>query len=208
MRIPLRWLAAAALVLCLAAPAARPATAGEKGPMDTVREGIDKALAVLRDPALKAPERKEERRRKLEAAVDEYFNWPAMARSSLGIHWRKLTDQQRREYVRLYRQLVRNTYMTKVEGYTSEKILYDKERVQGNYARVYMRIITTKGQEVPVVNSMKRFDGQWLVYDIAVEGVRLVNNYRTQFSSMLNRMSYSEFLDELRKKVAKLAEEM
>jgi len=207
MRIPLRWLVAAALGLCLAAPA-RFAPAGEKGPMDTVREGIDKALAVLRDPALKAPERKEERRRKLEAAVDEYFNWPAMARSSLGIHWRKLTDQQRREYVRLYRQLVRNTYMTKVEGYTSEKILYDKERVQGNYARVYMRIITTKGQEVPVVNSMKRFDGQWLVYDIAVEGVRLVNNYRTQFSSMLNRMSYSEFLDELRKKVAKLAEEM
>ncbi|NQT53936.1 ABC transporter substrate-binding protein [bacterium] len=186
-----------ALLLLAAASRAEAA-----GPRDQVKATTDRILAVLGDPALKGDEHKGPRRAKLNAVVDERFHWTEMAQRSLARHWRKRTDAEKKEYVPLFTELVRRTYMSKIEGYSGEKVQYGDERLDGSYARVAIAIITKKDTEIPVVYSMKRYGDEWRVYDIAVEGVRLVNNYRTQFNGMLNRMSFPKFIEKLKAKTA------
>jgi len=202
-----RWAVLAALVALLLA--ARPAAAGEPevGPQERIRRSTDKTLAIVMDPALKGPEKKEERRQKIRGVVDEGFNWDDMARRALGRHWRARTPEERKEFVPLFAELLRNTYMSKIEGYTRNKVVYKGERVEGSYARVSVEIITTKGTAVPVTYSMKQFDGKWLVYDLAIEGVKLVNNYRRQFDSILNRGSFAQLIEKLKAKVASIKDE-
>jgi phospholipid transport system substrate-binding protein len=177
------------------------------GPLDTIRQGTEKVLSILRDPTLKAPEKKAERRKAMVDGVDSFFNWPDMAQRSLGIHWPKRTDAEKKEFVALYTELVRDTYLTKADNYSGEQVRYEGEKIEGDYARVSAQIITTRNTEIPIVYSVKKFGDQWLIYDVAIEGVRLVNNYRTQFSSMLDGMSYAEFLRQLQAKVAGLKKE-
>ena len=172
-----------------------------------IRRSTDRALAIVMDPALKGPEKREERRQKIRAVVDEGFNWDDMARSALGRHWRARTPEERKVFVPLFADLLRNTYMSKIEGYTGNKVLYKGERVEGSYARVSVEIITTKGTAVPVVYSVKQFDGKWLVYDLAIEGVKLVNNYRRQFDSILDRGSFAQLIEKLKAKVASIKDE-
>jgi len=201
-----RCLAAAFLAPCLGLVLAAETASGgtAPGPQDQIRQSTDQILAILKDPAFKAPDKKAERRKKIEGVVDERFNWPDMAQRSLGIHWRKRTDQEKKDFVPLYTELVRDTYMTKIEGYSGEQVHYGGEQVDGDYARVSVRIVTAKNTEIPVIYSLKKSGDQWLVYDVAVEGVRLVNNYRTQFNSMLTSMSWPEFLQKLKTKVEEL----
>jgi phospholipid transport system substrate-binding protein len=177
------------------------------GPQAQIKQSTDKILAVVRDPDLEGDDKKEERRKKILDAVDERFNWTEMARRALARHWRARTPEEQKEFVPLFTELVRRTYMRRVEGYAGEKVVYKGERVDGLYARVNVEIISTKNTEVPVVYSMKKHGAQWLVYDMAIEGVRLVNNYRTQFNSMLNGMSYREFVEKLKAKVAAMKDE-
>lgn len=207
MKTRTHWAALAALVALLLA--ARPAASGEAqgGPQDMIRRSTDRALAIVMDPALKGPEKREERRQKIRAVVDEGFNWDDMARSALGRHWRARTPEERKVFVPLFADLLRNTYMSKIEGYTGNKVLYKGERVEGSYARVSVEIITTKGTAVPVVYSVKQFDGKWLVYDLAIEGVKLVNNYRRQFDSILDRGSFAQLIEKLKAKVASIKDE-
>ena len=190
---------------CAALVVAAAACAGQAaGPMAQLRQSTDKILAVLRDPALEGDAHKAKRRKQIAAIVDERFHWEEMAQRSLARHWRSRSPDERKEFVALFTDLVRNTYMSKVEGYSGEKVRYDGERVEGSHARVTIRIVTTKDTEIPLVYSMKQFSGEWMVYDMAIEGVRLVGNYRTQFRDMLNHMSYREFIAKLKAKVAKL----
>lgn len=186
---------------------AGPARGAEPGPLDQVRESTDKLLAFLKDPALKAPEKRAERRAKIIAAIDERFNWPDMAQRSLGVHWTSRMPEQRQEFIKLFTELLRHTYLTKIEGYAGEKMHYKGERVEGNYARVEVTLVTTKNMDVPIEYSLRRSDGQWLIYDVAIEGVRLVNNYRSQFSSMLDKMAYPKFVEKLKARVAELEAE-
>ncbi len=194
-------------VVAIVAACVMPPAAPAGGPEDTIKQGTEKILETLRNPDLKAPEKRDERRQKMKDAVDSVFNWDEMAKRSLARHWRKRSAEERKTFVPLFADMVRNTYMSKLEGFSGEKVKYAGERVKGDYARVAIAIITKKETEIPVEYSMKKFDGQWLVYDVAVEGVRMVNNYRTQFNTMLNRMSYDKFIDKLRTKVANMAKE-
>ncbi len=188
-------------LVCVGAAAL--AAAGEPGPMDQVRVSTDKLLAALSDPALKAPERKEERRLKIYAAIDERFNWTDMAQRTLARHWAARTPEERKEFTRLFNELLRRTYVSKIEGYAGEKIRYKGERIEGDYARVDVVLVTTRNVDIPIEYSVRKYDeGGWLVYDVAIEGVKLVNNYRTQFASMLNSMAYPQFLEKLKAKVA------
>jgi len=174
------------------------------GPLDTVRDGTEKVLAILSDPALKAPEKKELRRKTVLDAVDSCFNWPDISQRSLGIHWRNRSDAEKQEFISVYTELIRDTYLTKIGNYSGEKVRYESEKVDGNYARVLVQIVTKQNTDIPVTYSLKRIDDRWLIYDMAVEGVSLVNNYRTQFSSMLDGKTYPEFLKELQAKVDRL----
>jgi len=200
--------AACSLPLALLLAAAGTVSAGEaRGPEEVVRQDTKKVLDILKDPALKAPDKKLERRKKIEDSVGQRFNWPDMAKSSMGAHWKKQTEEQRKEYVDLYTQLVRDTYLTKIDRYSGEEVRYVREEIKGNFAVVSVKIITTKGTDIPVDYRMKKSGDNWLIYDVAVEGVSLVNNYRTQFASMLDSLSDAEFLKELRAKAESLKKE-
>ena len=131
---------------------------------------------------------------------NEVFDWNEMAKRSLGIYWKDRTPEEQKEFIKLFTVLLENTYMDKIEGYAGEKILYSRETVEDRYALVETKIVTRRDTEVGVNYWMLSENGRWFVYDISVEGVSLVRNYRTQFNDILARSSYQELLKKLKEK--------
>jgi phospholipid transport system substrate-binding protein len=172
-------------------------------PLDEVKKTTNEVLDVLRNKELKAPGKEELRRQKILEIVSQVFDFREMAKRSLGVYWRRRTPQQKDEFVPLYKDLLNNTYMRKVERYTSEKILYTDESIQGDYAVVKTRIIRNTGTEIPLEYRLMKEGGKWVVYDVVIEGVSLVNNYRSQFSQIIRSDSYEELVKRLKKKTMK-----
>jgi phospholipid transport system substrate-binding protein len=170
-------------------------------PMDEIKQTTDKMLSIVTNPAFKTPSQTEEREKLIRQAVDERFDWDEMARRSLAIHWAKRTVEERKEFVRLFADLVERTYMKKVEDYSGEKVLYEGETKEGDYASVRVKIVTKRGEDIPVEYRLKKEKEDWFVYDVSIEGVSLVNNYRTQFNSILSQSSYENLVKRLREKV-------
>lgn len=182
--------------LILAAPGS--ASAGE--PTEKIKSTINEVIEVLKDPSLKGPENTTARRAKLRESISERFSFQDMARRSLGRHWKERTTQEKKDFTDVFARLIENSYIGKIEGYTDEKVVYTGEVLLKRKAMVKTRIVTTKGTEIPInYKLLKRSD--WVVYDISVEGVSLVSNYRSQFNSALSSSSYAELVDTLRKKV-------
>jgi phospholipid transport system substrate-binding protein len=190
------------LVWLLCALAVVPAAHGAgPGPTEQLRGAIDRVLRVLEDPALKGEARVADRRRALRQIADEIFDFDEMARRAMGQHWRSLTAAQRTEFVQVFSDLLERAYTSKIERYGGEKIQYPGERVEGDLATVSTRIVTKNGTEVPVdYRTLKRGD-RWRVYDVSIEGVSLVANYRTQFNSIIRTSSYEELLKKMRSRV-------
>ncbi|MEJ2684133.1 MAG: ABC transporter substrate-binding protein [Candidatus Sulfobium sp.] len=172
-------------------------------PMDEVKKTTDEVLAVLRNKELKGPGKEELRRQKILGIVSQVFDFREMAKRSLGIYWRKRTPQERDEFVPLYKDLLNRTYMRKVERYTNEKIIYTDESIQGDYAVVRTRVETNTGTQIPLEYRLMKKDGKWVVYDVVIEGVSLVNNYRSQFSQIIRSDSYAGLVKRLKKKTVK-----
>ncbi len=178
-----------------------PAWAGE--PTEQIKKTTDKIISTITDPTLKDAGKSEERRKLIRAAADERFDWEEMARRSLARHWAERTDAEKREFTSLFSDLLERTYMDKVEGYSGEKVLYEGETVDGDYAVVGVKILTAKDTEISVEYRVRRKENGWFIYDVSIEGVSLVNNYRTQFNSIILRSSYRELVKKLAAKVAK-----
>ena len=176
-----------------------PSVAGE--PTDHIRKTTDKMITILNDPALK--NKVDERRKMLRSTLSERFDWEEMAKRSLAGHWLSLTDEEKKEFVPLFTDLLENTYMNRIENYSGDKVTYDAERVKGDYGLVKVTIFTDKQVEIPVVYKMKKKDPEWIIYDVSIEGVSLVNNYRQQFDSIILSSSYQGLVEKLREKVAK-----
>jgi phospholipid transport system substrate-binding protein len=176
-----------------------PGVAGE--PTEKIRQTTDKILSIVSSPALRDPSKAQERRKLIRSAVDERFGWDEMARRSLATHWAKRTDEERKEFVRLFADLLERTYMKKVEDYSGEKVLYGEETKDGDHARVKVRIVTKKNKDIAVEYRLKKEGNDWLIYDVSIEGVSLVNNYRTQFNSIILQSSYENLLKRLKDKV-------
>jgi len=175
-----------------------PAWAGV--PTEKVKETADKIIAIVSDPSLKDPSKEAQRREQIRKAVDELCDWEEMSRRSLGRYWAQRSEQEKKEFVHLFGQLLERTYSDRVEGYSGEKVNYLGERVDGDYAEVEVKIVTNKNTEIPVVYRMRAKDQKWLVYDMVIEGVSLVNNYRTQFSDILAKSSFEALLKRLKEK--------
>jgi len=173
--------------------------AGE--PTEDVRKTTDKLIAIISDPAMKSVDMAAERARRIRKAVDERFDWKEMSKRTLARHWKKRTQLEKEEFIDLFGKLLERTYLDKVEGYSGEKVLYVGERVDGNYGIVVVKIVTKKDTEILVKYKLKKKGGKWLVYDISIEGVSLVNNYRKQFNSIMTRSSYEDLIKKLRTKV-------
>ncbi len=171
------------------------------GPTEDVRKTTDKLIAIVSDPAMKSADRASERAKRIRKAVDERFDWKEMSKRSLARHWKKRTQREKEEFIDLFGKLLERTYLDKVEGYSGEKVLYVGERVDGNYGIVVVKIVTRKDTEILVKYKLKKKGSEWLVYDISIEGVSLVNNYRKQFNSIMTRSSYEDLIKKLRRKV-------
>jgi len=125
-----------------------------------------------------------------------------MARRSLGTQWGARTPEEKKHFVDLFGDLLERTYLDRVEGYSGEKVYYLGERLDGQYAEVDVKIVTTQNTEVVVKYRLRKKSNDWLVYDISIAGVSLVNNYRVQFSSILAKSTYQDLVKQLEKKVA------
>ncbi len=199
-RAPRRILAAivAVSVALLMAPA--PSRAGE--PTDQVRGAIDRVLEILKKKDLQAKDKREERRTLLREEISKAFDFDEMAKRSLGPPWRQRTPEERKEYVTLFRQVLENSYLGKIEAYKGEKIRYGKETVEeGRFATVETLIVTEKGQEFPLNYQMVKEPSGWRVYDVVIEQISLVNNYRSQFGAILQKSSFQDLLARLREMV-------
>ncbi len=185
------------LVFALAAPA----LGGE--PTDQIKVTVDKIIAILNDPELTIPEKDEERRKLIRRAADERFDWHEMARRTLARHWRKRTDQEREAFVPLFTDLLERTYMNRVKNYSGERVVYEGERVKGKYSLVSVTVFTSKEVEIPVEYRLQKKGEEWLIYDVSIEGVSLVNNYRTQFNSIILNSSYEGLVEKLKEKIAR-----
>jgi len=171
------------------------------GPVtDQVRETIDKALTVLSDTSLKAPDMGGKRRQVLREIGNALFDWEEMAKRSLGIHWQGRTAEEKREFVQVFTDLLERTYMDKIESYAGEKILYGKEAIDGSYASLETNVNTKNGEQIPVNYQLIDNQGRWLVYDVSIEGVSLIRNYRVQFNDFLSHSSFHDLIVRLKNK--------
>ena len=174
------------------------AAAGE--PTNLIRQTTDQVLKILEDPKLQGPEKRTERQAQLHAISDQAFDWPEMARRALATHWRGLNPQQQQEFVGLFRDLVEGTYMNRLETATQEKqdIQYAGEQVDGSRAAVKTFVVTKRNQQVPMEYRLQKEDGRWKIYDVLVEGISLVNNYRSQFNQIISSSSYDALVQKMK----------
>jgi phospholipid transport system substrate-binding protein len=169
-------------------------------PLDTIKEHVNSVLDVLRNPALQGEANKEAKEQKIESIANQMFDYVALSRLTLGRSWRDFNKEQQKEFVSLYRTILKKAYMDKILTYTDEKVVFDKEMMLAeNKAEVQTRIIT-KSADIPISYRMYLKDGQWRVYDVIVEGISLVQNYRTQFREILANNPPEEVLKILRQK--------
>jgi len=184
--------------------------AGE--PTESIRKTADRIIAIVSDPELQTSrkdvdekkshkDKLKKRNRMVREAVDERFDWKEMSRRTLARHWRDRTDDEKKEFIDLFGKLLERTYLDQVEGYSGEKVMYVDEAVDGDYSVVRVKIITKKETEIPVKYRLKKKGNDWFVYDVSIEGVSLVNNYRTQFNTIIVRYKYKGLIKRLRAKV-------
>ena len=177
-------------------------SAGE--PLEKIRETVEDVLSVLADETLQAPERQALRRDKLRQAVYQRFGFEEMARRSLGRHWRDLSTDQRQAFVALFSDLLERSYVGKIEGAgAGSEVTYPRETIDDEGFASVMTVITNPlGSQIEVEYRLLQRDGDadWEVYDIVIEGVSLINNYRTQFNNIIHRTSYDGLVKQLRLK--------
>lgn len=166
-------------------------------PTDQVRQAVDKVLAILQDDGLQS----ETRRQKIRDAIAPYFDFRAMSQSTLALGWKKATAEQKDRFVVLYRQMLENIYIVAMEEFSGETVRYGKEKIKGKRAAVETIIVQPTGPEIPVVYRMRLKDDKWLAYDVVIEGVSLVNNYRGSFRQTVDKEGMDALLEQLQQKV-------
>jgi phospholipid transport system substrate-binding protein len=185
------------LALLLSASEAR---AG--APTESIRGMVDEVIRVLSDPALKNPAQRRVLRQRVKAVVDRRFDYEEMAKRSLGSTWNKLSGSQRSEFTRLFAQLLEASYSDKLEHYSGETVKYLSETQDGQYAEV-RTMLMRRNDRIPMNYRLLNQSG-WMIYDVVIEGVSLVSNYRSQFRRIISDSSYSELVRRLRTKVNEL----
>lgn len=167
-------------------------------PTEQLRTSVDQVIVILQDPSLKAESKVQERRAAVRKEADNIFDFEETAKRALGPHWQKLSEPQRREFVSLFTDLLERAYLSKIDQYSGEKMAYVGDTIEGDLAIVRTRFISKTGTEVPVEYRMVRRGDRWLVYDVVVEGISLVNNYRSQFNKIIQTSSYDELVSRLK----------
>ena len=194
----------AGLIAGTAALALLAGSAGAGEPLEKIRETVEDVLVVLADESLQAPENQASRRERIRLAVYQRFGFEEMARRSLGRHWRDLSDAQRQDFVGLFSDLLERSYVGKIEGAgAGSRVVYTRETVDDEgFASVQTVVTNPLDSQFEVEYRLLQRNGAppWEVYDIVIEGVSLINNYRTQFNNIIHRTSYEGLVKQLRLK--------
>jgi phospholipid transport system substrate-binding protein len=175
-----------------------PAPARAGAPTDQLKASVGQIVKVLEDPALRAEARSQERRAAIRKEAEGVFDFTETAKRALGRHWQGLAEKDRQEFTSLFTDLIERAYISKIERYSGERIAYAGEAMEGGLATVRTRFVTKQGTEVPVDYRMQQRGDRWLVYDVSVEGVSLINNYRTQFDKIIQTSSYAELVRKMK----------
>ena len=198
-----RVVAAVALVVSLVV--VRDGWAGP--PTDLLRSQIDRVVKTLDEPELKKEGKARERRAAVRKIAEDIFDFTETAKRSLGRHWQPRTPAERKEFVDLFANLLERSYLSKIELYSGEKIAFLGDTIDGDQATVRTKILTKQGTEVPVDYKMYRQGDRWLVYDVVIEGVSLIANYRTQFNKIIQTSSYQELVRKMKTKQAEFLDD-
>lgn len=199
MRTNSRFITVAMLLLLMSTPF----TLHASEVTEKVRSTVDGITNILRDQSLRSPGKQEERRARIRNLIQERFSFEEMSKRSLARHWKERSDEEKKEFVSLFSDLIENSYIDKIERYTDEKIIYADEKRNDGRA-VVKTVIISKGTEIPINYRLIKTTDDWMVYDIVIEGVSLVSNYRSQFSSTIRATSYEGLVIKLREKTGKI----
>ena len=165
-----------------------------------VKKTLDSIIGIVSREDLKNNEKKAERRALLREIVSKKFSYYEMSRRSLAKHWKERTAEEKKEFADLFGKLLENSYANKIESYSDEKIIYVDEKKKGNVALV-KTIVQKSNDEITVNYKLVKLDNDWKIYDLIVEGVSMIKNYRTQFKMIIHKSSYEELVSKLKKKL-------
>lgn len=193
------------LVLALGVVLASPAWAGP--PTDQLRGQVDRVIKTLEDPELKQESKSVERRKVVRRIADEIFDFGETAKRSLGPHWQARTSTEREEFTQLFADLLERSYISKIELFNGERVTFVGETIDGDTAVVRTRLVTKQATEIPVEYRMLKRGERWLVYDVIIEGVSLIANYRTQFNKIIKTSSYQDLVKRMKGKQEEFLEQ-
>ena len=188
------------IIISLSAPI--PSRAGE--PTERIRFVVEQGIEILNETKLQSKNGKQVYLDRLREVVFPLFNFPEMARRSLGFHWRRLSPVERQEFVTLFTNLLERSYAGKIDLYDGEIVIFTGEAVEDNYARVDTKIISKRGEEYSIDYKLLRTNGDWRIYDVVVEHISLVNNYRSQFNRVIANSSYENLIKKINIKLKEL----
>jgi phospholipid transport system substrate-binding protein len=177
-----------------------PINAFAESPIVEIKSTVDQVIQILTDPQLQGEARKQERRKRLREAIFVRFDFQEMAQRSLGAHWHRRTPEEQTEFIKLFSDLLEQTYVDKIESYSNEKFIYTNERIDGPYADVNSKMRTSKGEEFTINYKLHRVGENWRVYDLVIENISLINNYRSQFNRIITSFSFNELVSRIKAK--------
>ena len=169
-------------------------------PADVIGRAVGRAMRILSDATFMSKDKKKERVNRLREIVDPLFDFEEMAKRVLGLHWGSRTPTEQRDFVALFRRFLEKIYADRSDSYDGEKIIVSREAVDKHYAQVDSKVINRQGEEFSVVYRLRQTDGEWKVYDIVVEGISIVKNYRSQFHRVITKSSYEELIKRIKEK--------
>ena len=170
-------------------------------PTDQIRATVGRVLIILNDRKLNSDGAKEARRSELSKAIFPRFDFEEMAKRSLGSEWRRRAPAEQEEFIRLFTELLKDSYVDSIESYRGNKVVYRRESQDGDYADVGTKIMNERGDEFTIDYRLTLEGSEWKVYDVIVENISIVNNYRSQFRRILGRSSFAQLLQTIRDKV-------
>jgi phospholipid transport system substrate-binding protein len=192
-----RWFRRLTLVVLLMLPL----NAFAGAPLDSVKANVNGVLDALRDPKLKGEAGKKVKEQRIEAAAEKLFDFVELSKRTLGLNWNKFSVEQRKEFVHLFKSVLKDAYVEKITAYTNEQVNFAKELTLSETTVEVHSVIVSKGGETPINYRVAKKENAWKVYDVVIEGVSLVSNYRTQFREILGNNPPEKLLETLRKKV-------
>jgi len=172
-------------------------------PLDTVKTNVNSVIEAMRDPKLKGEAGKKVKEQRIVVIADKMFDFVELSKRTLGLNWNKFTPEQRKEFVALFKTILKDAYIDKITAYTDEKVNFTKETPLSETTIEVQSVVATKNAQVPIYYRVIKKDSDWKVYDVVIEGVSLISNYRTQFREILGNNPPETLLETLRKKVGK-----